>query len=644
MSENIIDIDSLLSGSSGKNMSGENQNVVDIDTLLGGGQGIPSEPKKPDFNWGRFLGEQFSKGVFSVADFGEMIGTLGGLIGKEQKPISERTKQALKKTYNLDLDSQGEGNTAAQKIVGKAANFAGGSVIPGGGLLKGMAGAATIGAAAGGLNELGLPEPIADLTAIAGGIATPGAVNKIKNRKLALSSQEEKVAKNLEGFIGEAEKRNVINNLDNTPSHTAISDYQPMTAEVANNPSIAQMHRAREGIPGSGIADAASQQNKAIMSKFDEHSFKASTSNDIKSEINERLVKSKEARRNATQSGYQSVDNMNDIIKPEQLLNYINAKPMAGTIKKDLTSIIKDLGSKEGTKISQLAAIDADLTAKIEKYANSGQNKRATILKQAQEALRKDLDVIDTYKEARTKYAELSKPVNDILKHPTLKNIPESRANNLMGQLYNKNSTDNLTQLKKVLGDDVSTWEGIQHATTDYLKKKIMNSGAQGNSHVLSYDKLNHFLQEHGKALEKVYDKPQMEFVNTLNEILAGQNKAKTLGKFGGSDTQAKQAIDEMLKEGLGIKGLRKASKATSYIPLLGGNMSHGLLSGLEWYSKNNQSKLLSILDRALIEPEYAKKLLTSKFKTKRDFFDFVNSFPKGAAISASFKNEKEKD
>lgn len=600
-----------------------------------------STNKAEDFSWPRFLGEQFTKGVFSVADFGEMIGTLGGLIGDKKQPISKRTKEALKQVYELDLDSQGEGSTPAQKVFGKAANFAGGSVIPGGGLLKGMLVGAGVGGAAGGLNALGVPEAIADLTAVAGGIVTPGIVNKIKNRKTVISPQEEKVAKTLQDLAGEAEKQNVVNNLENVSNYNGIPDYQPMTAEVANNPSIAQIHRARESIPGSGIADKSAQQNKTIMDKFDEHSFKASTTEEIKNAISNELVKRETARREATQAGYSAVEKMNEKVTPNELLNFIKEKPAAGTIKKDLNAILKDINTREGTKISQLAAIDVDLGAKIEKLRSSGQRNRAKILRQAQEALRKDLDIVDSYKEAREAYKNLSQPVNEIVKHPNLKNIPKSRANNLMGKIYDQSSFDNVTQLKKVLGNNPSEWEGIQHATTDYIKKKIMNSSAEGGGRVLSYNKLNKFTQDHRKALEVVYDKNQLEFLDTLESVLSGQNKAKTLGKGVGSDTQGKQAIDEMLKEGLVIKGLNKISKGTSYLPMIGNKVSFGLLSGLEWYSKNNQSKLVSILDKALTSPEYAEKLLSSEFRNRRDWVDFINSTSKTGITSAVFRDKE---
>jgi len=626
-----------------ENPAQESTALKKLNELRATAQAQNNTSAEEGFSWPRFLGEQFTKGVFSVADFGEMIGTLGGLIGDKKQPISKRTKDALKQTYDLDLDSQGEGSTSVQKMAGKAANFAGGSVVPGAGLLKGVAFGAGIGGVAGGLNELGVPEPIADLIAVAGGIATPGIVNKIKNRKVAISPQEEKVAKTLNDFVGEAEKQNVMNSLDNTPSYIGIPEYQPMTAEVANNPSIAQLYRAREGIPGSGIADKSAKQNKVLKEKFDEHSFKESSTEEIKTAVSDELKKREHARKEATQDGYNSVEKMKERISTENLFKFIKEKPSAGTIKKDLQAILKDVDASGNTKISQLAAVDIDLTAKIEKLNSSGQKKRATILGQAQKALRKDLDVVDSYREAREAYKTLSKPVNEILKHPTLKDIPKSRANNLIEKLYNQHSLDNLTQLKKVLGNNSAEWEGIQHATTNHIKRKIMNSAAQGDGHVLSYDKFNKFVQEHGKALEVVYDKNQLEFINTLEDVLKGQNKAKTLGKGTGSDTQAKQAIDEILKEGLMIKGLNKISKSTNYLPIVGDKLSFGLISGLNWYSKNNQSKLLSVLDKSLTNPEYAKKLLSSDFRTKRDFFDFVNSASRAGVPSAIFSGKENK-
>lgn len=617
------------------------------------------------FDWPRFIGENLAKGVFSLADLGQLVGTLGGRLSSNKPSISEKTKKALKQDYGLDLDSMGEGSTAGQRIVGKAAKFAGSSIIPGAsglGTLKALgknaALAAGMGATSGVLQEAGVPELPADIA----GILAPGAAKRLMPSKV-LKGPEAKVAGTLQEMVGEKELPGTVKNLANKPVYEEFPNYEPMTAEVANNPSLSQIHRARLGIPGSGLQDKAALQNEAIMAKIEEQSLKAATPREIKENVASELQAREDVRRKATKEGYEAVENMTDKMEPSYLRNFLEKKPAAGPIKKDLDDIRREIGlNKKPTKseleykniyenaspsvrskmqipsmndvqVNKLAAIDSSLTDKIEKYTKFGEKHRATVLRQAQEALRKDLDKVDLYKQTRGKYAELSKPVNEILEHPTLRNIPESRLNDIMGRLYDDKSIDNLTELKKVLGKKSEQWEGIQHATTDYLKNKITNAQAEGRAHVLSYPKMKRFIDQHEKALEKVYNADQMKVIKSIEKALEGQNVAKSLGQGVGSDTQAKQAIEKMLSSGLGSNILEYGTKGLAYplkaIPFIGKVGYGSIASGVDWIVKNRKKKVVEVLDKALKEPEYAHKLLSSEFANYGLLDIFVNKTTK---------------
>lgn len=279
---------------------------------------------------------------------------------------------------------------------------------------------------------------------------------------------------------------------------------------------------------------------------------------------------------------------------------------------------------KNAPSIAKLAAIDSDLTARIEGLRSSGKKQRALMLKKAQEALRKDLDTIEPYKEARQKYAELSGPVNEIAKHPTLKGIPKHRANEIMSNLFDKDFVDNLKSLRKVLGNDENAWRGIQESSIKHLEKSITNAGAEGGRQALSYPKMRRFLDNHGEALKEVLTSDQLKFLDELGHSLRGQNIAKTLGRGEGSPTAARLSTELGMKQGLGMKGVEAA---THLLPSgLGGKQLRGLLY---YWRKNTNADIMKALDSALIDPEVAHKLLSHQFKSQHEFNNFMNKLAK---------------
>lgn len=664
----------------------------------------PVEENSKEFRWPRFLGEHAAKGVMDIADLVQhsphlvgkgveylfppdvsMIGKAGKYLAestKPKRPISEETKEALIRDYGLDLDSQGSGNTPIQRIAGHGARFIGGSFIPipgsttVGSLAKNSAVSGAMGAGSGALQEAGVPQIPADIAAVVGGGLAPGMARKAFSRASELTPQEMRVGRNLQEFVGERQLPTVSENL---LQKSGVPNYEPMTAELANNPSLSQIHRTRLGIPGSGLQDQASRQNESMMSLIEQNSLKAPSSSEIIQDVGDELKKRSITRHNATHEGYESVEKMKEKLTPSNLIKFLESKPAAGKIRADLNEIRKELkipdkvskiekeykkiyekASPEvrkkmeppisvSTKISELAAIDMALTAKIQKFEKSGEKARRKVLKLAQEELRKDLDVVETYGKARSEFARLSKPVNEIEQHKTLKGLPKSTVNNIMNDLYNRKSTDNMKQLKKVLGDDPEKWEGIQHATTEHLKNRVLNAGAEGRSHVISYPKMKRFMDSHGKALENVYNPEQMEVIKSIEKVLKGQNIAKTLGEGPGSPTQARQMIDKIMAKGLGVRGLEAGTKFLTYVPKhipglkwAGKSIEAPILGGLEYIAVRNEKKLTDILDKSLREPEFAHKLLTHDFKGPKDVSKFFDTaIPRTPILMRNRKDEE---
>lgn len=668
---------------------------------------VSKEQDSESFRWPRFVGEHTAKGVLDAADFGQMaahyvpkgvgkaleflypadismIGQAGKYLANRPAPtpISKQTKEALIRDYGFDLDSQGEGNTPAQRILGHGARFAGGMITPGAGALKALpkvgglfakeaiapsarsiAASGAMGAGSGYLQEAGVPGLLADLLSIAGGSLAPGLARKAFGPNVPkLSPEELKVGKNLQEFVGERQLPTVRENL---LKPSGVQNYEPMTAELANNPSIGQIHRARLGIPGAGLADQAGRQNEAIMSLVEKNSIKAPHPSEISELVYDELKGKKIARHNATHKDYEAVEKMNDKIAPENLRKFLKSKPAAGKILSDLNEVRRDTGLNKKlskadleyarlyknasadvrknmpkpalieSKISKLAAADKALTAKIEKLEGTRENSRRKVLKLAQEELQKDLSHIETYKRAKSEYARLSKPINLIEKSTTLRKIPKGELNSVMNLLYSGKSAKNMARMKKFFEDNPEKWELIQHASVDHFKNRILNAGAEGRSHVISSPKINKFIKEHDKAMEIVYTPEQMEVIKSIRDAVKGQNVAKTSGEGPGSPTQARQMTDKILARGLGTKGLEFATKvATLKSPILG---------GLEHVAQHSEKKLLDVLDKSLREPEFAHKLLTHDFKSPKEVSEFLYTATKRTPVLMRNRKDEER-
>jgi hypothetical protein len=246
------------------------------------------------------------------------------------------------------------------------------------------------------------------------------------------------------------------------------------------------------------------------------------------------------------------------------------------------------------------------------------------VLSQAQTALRQDLDKVLPYKISRATYADLSEPINEIARHPTLKKILKGRDNEVIPSIFNAQSVDNVKQIKKVfLEENPSVWEGFKDATTKYLKDSVSNAGAEGKHHVFSYAKLQHFLRKHQDALKMVYTPEQMKFVHEFKRALKGQNELKTLGASPGSDTAAKIAINQLGRPGVIGQSLEGLSGAVGKVPIFPG-VGKGLGDVLKWYHRNRQDELLKVLDKALLEPSYAHKLMSTPFKDLNQGAHFI--------------------
>ncbi|MET0573075.1 MAG: hypothetical protein ABWZ79_16755 [Pedobacter agri] len=704
--------DSLNSAQPQENKSFDENRVQEAMNVLRGTSSNTKNTEK-EFSWPRFIGERFTKGALNLADTPQNV--LEGIkdFFDPRVPVRDRSEEDIKDRQEnpykplistavksaVNLDSQGEGTTSTQKIAGKAAEFAGSSLIPGGGLpglAKNVALGTAIGAETGALEELGAPEPVAALaslgTILAGFPALKNALNKAVSSAPNLSNAEKRVANYLQQVLGEEGVATVNESLSNTPKYSSIAGYEPTTAELAESPFISTLHRLRQGIPGTGLQERAASQNEAIHRVSDKLSSDAIKSAELQETIASEVASRKaklygetaplyeQLRKDTTQvdrtninqffednkivkgKKRQDLDKVKKLLEPSEKLTIAeesalkNYESQVESIKNSkLSSSAKEqaIAQLEKPKGNNPTVADLDearqnINDMIGDLERSGQNNRARQLKEAKKALDKDLEPFPLQKEVTAKYAELSKPVNEILEHPKLKKIPKSRANDIFDGLFTNTETsgskDNFKSLKQVLKDRPEEWKGVQDATVDYLMRSIRNSKAQGRRNVLSYDKLNKFLKKHQGALDEVFTADQMKFLDELKSSLKGINQVEGLGLEGQSATYGKLITGAQLREGFGsklLKGSTYLPHATS-VPMVGKATGEVLRTLLNGYFKTREADVMAVLDNFLKNPEYAPKLLNHKFKTQAEFNKQMANF-QNQTIS-TITNIKEKD
>lgn len=695
---------------SGNNSFDENR-VNEVMNVLRGTSSNDSGQTENEFSWPRFLGEKLAKGALNLADLPQTIAQSTGnpnlnLPEREwtreeiesesknrPKPIISSGVESLAGKAGIDLHSQGEGNTAFQRIVGKGAEFAGSSLIPGGGLAglaKNVATGTAIGAGAGGLEEVGVPEPIASLGSLAavlkGAPALSNAIKKTLNSTSGLSDAEKRVANYLQQVLGEEGLATVNENISKAPSYP-LTGYEPATAEVTTNPFISTLHRLRQGIPGTGLQEHAAAQNEAIHKVSDKLSAGAAKSPHVKDVVTEELGARKTKRYEETHPLYEELRKDKTQVEPKNSMQFFDDnKIVKGKKRKDLDAVRKllepsekltlveetalknyesEFNSINNSKMSKASKEQAiaklkkpkdnhptvadldearqNINDMIGEFERSGQNNRARQLIDFKKSLDKDLEGFALQKEATSKYSELSKPVNEILEHPTLKNIPESRVNNIFDGLFNNKSLDNMRALKQVLKDRPKDWEGIQNATVEYLMKSIKNAGAQGKRNILSSHRLDKFLEQHEAALGEVFTKDQMKFLDELKNALKGRNVAETSGLEKQSATYSKLITGTHLGESVGQKVLKGATYIPHAVPKLGRPVGEALRTMLDRYLKSREGDVMGVLDSFLKNPEYAPKLLNHKFKTQAEFNKEMDSFARQAASVAADSKDKDK-
>lgn len=740
--------------SQNKNIDVNKQKV--IEELTRRGVKIPNGEK--DFSWPSFFGEQAIQGQLDNPDILAVLPQVGAKIVKNvaqskdmhiddfeaipsdavmsseagkryyeklqqelaQTPPkqeegfyvpSETLKGNIKSLTDVDLSSQGEGDTAGKRIVGRAVRNSSSGATLGAfagplGSLTGAGVGALYGAGSQILSELNMNPLIADLVTAFG---TTGAMNILKRlnklrpsvaQKLPaeLTEAETKVAKAIKSQMTEDEVSSAIKNIKSHEAHQ-VSGYEPLTAEVAESPAIAQIHRVRQGVPNSRIAHKEGVEHNKLISAFNEREIAPIESRQLQEELKGELANRENIRREATSEAYEKISKMDKKLNPKNLKNYLRNDISRGSIEKDLNQVRKDikprskLSKAEQLKelanykkemasietykdtpyydalkanikkpgflepsVSELWATKKAINSKIKARKKASQDENVQALTEAKKALERDLEAVPLIKETDKLYRELSIPIDEIKKHPKLGKMIKSTANDVISDLFDKNSYDNAVSLKKALGKHETIWSGVEDAIVKKTRDSISNISAKGGSRELSYNKLNKFMEKHGKALEEIFTRDQMELLNETRNILRGQNKVKTLGLESGSPTQSRVRTETDLKNLLGIteeelsgastKGvLRNVGQSViGTIPYAGKIANKKIDALIEGWAKGNEEKLMNLVDNFLKDKQFATRILEGKYQSQFDFNKFINNNLKRPALIYGAYGSKSKE
>lgn len=577
---------------------------------------------------------------------------------------TSKIKGAVKDYTGVDLEPHP--TTGGQRILSHAADFAG-SIGPWGFLSKGagalkaakLAGTgAAIGGISGVLQEGGVSPLKADiasaLTLPLGTVGITGAAKGTGNLLSRFSSKAQNQKLNnaagniLKEKIGEKNIPTVLNRLENTEFPLGTN---PTTAEIAQNTGISSLHRAMSpNIPA--IAEKTAANNNLIRKNLDKLGDIELTpelaGEGIRKPIARNLDQALTTRAAETAPLYEKVNQLKTGVNLPKTNEFLKneGKYAKGDIKNNL-KYVEDITRSNSASKKEIANFDKlfgnlgdgaqaqlknnildnplpieitnalkDISGRIGAAKKSGNNEVARILSEAKANILADMASIPEEQLARSTYANLSKPVSAIEKEPLLGKIvkkdqfgqefivsPEKIPDMVLNGTLN-----NTRALLAQVGKDPNTMEVVRGSIVNkLLNSSLLSSG----ENTLSYDKVNKFLKKNKEKLNLIFDKDQVKVLEDTKEILRKRNMVATMGRAAGSNTQSETTLLSALTNPVSdsvTSNIARKIPGVKYLQLI-----HEAAMGHE------KQQVKALLEKALLEPQIAKSLLTPLNKIKNE-------------------------
>lgn len=562
-------------------------------------------------------------------------------------PTSSSLRATLKDKIGLDLEPHP--SNPIQNILGNALEV-GGSLLSGGALgnlakpksviqnflgsakgvgghLKNAALGSSIGGVSGVLQEGGLAPLESDVlsTASVPIIArfAKGAGAGIKGGKNLISPSKEhidyKAARELQKYVPEQDVEKVIKNIEE-----GLPIINPTTAEVAGHSGLARLDRALS--PNiNGIGERYAANNQLLRRNLQEISPLSTDAEvlgeKISNSLYDNLNQKKQIRTEKTEpylSALKANTNQVDISGIVSSLKEAG-KYEKGKIKSAYTMAEKLLKTNSNPKniLRKFHANDNNsnpipyeihttlsaLNAEIESAIIAGNKREASALMNAKKIIEEGSSNIDEIAAYRKAFTDNSKPISAIEENPLMAKFIKRDPYNtefklpyekVPDQIISGSKRDQRALYKEIKNDPAA----IKAAKSSVLDKflKTVETGALDNAGnpKLSNIKANKFLKENKNIISNFFNKDEIRKLHDVNKVLSRRQLISDASRAIGSNTPA----DLSLLAQLGKEVQHKIPGATFASDFLGSKL---------------QQRMIPQLEKALLEPQYAKKLLQIK-------------------------------
>lgn len=511
-----------------------------------------AEPKTFDPTEGMSTTEKFLAGAGKAfVDAGRGVGQLVGLV--DRKDIDEAKK--------LDAPLMNTGAGTVGNIVGNVAAYAPLAVIPG---ANTIAGGALVGAGAGALQPVGTDDSRLNNAAIgaaAGGVV-PAALKAGKVAKAALIDPF--TAAGQQRIVGGALNRSAADPLQaaaNMRSATAATPgFSPTAGQAANDAGIASVERAARAIDPAGF-DMVDKSQRAAL---------ANALLDI-AQTPEARAAAVNARADTARTLYQ------------EALDPANQQALTPWLKGQITQLVQRPSINEASKTAQRWAMERGekpsangslpalhdvkqaLDDMIGQAKREGKGGEVAALTNTKEQLLNVMDKLSPkYEQARTSYASMSRPINQM---------------DIGRELYNR--------FEPALSQ-ASTYPF--KTTADSLARALM----RGDDLAANVTGMS------GAKLSSILEPEQLAKVQGVVKDAAMRAAAENAGRGVGSDTVQKMAMSNLIAE----SGLPSWIQSIGRVP--GGWLK---TAGDILYSKNDET-LRHLLADMLKNPQAAAQAM----------------------------------
>lgn len=620
-----------------------------------------------------FVGKSVLKGVSSIADipsgFGsgieaitnagnKMYGAPVGMYGmgtygqgKENTPnirIDENAPQTDYSSYiptansaraylkdSTGLDLEPHPSTPMQNILGQGLEF-GGAYLTGGilgntlkpqsvlqrflgsangsvGHLKNAAMGSGIGAASGTLQESGLAPLESD---VAAAISIPilarfgkGAAKGVSGIKNYISPSEShldyKTALELQKYVPKEDIGTVLKNIEE-----GLPIINPTTAEVAAHSGLARLDRALS--PNiNGIGERYAANNQLLRRNLQEISPLASDpeilGERISNSLYDNLNQKKQIRAEKTESHLSALKANTNQVDVSDILKKLKeaGKHEKGKIKSAYSTAQKLLKDNSGLNPIpyEINTTLSALNAEIESAVIAGNKREASALMNAKKIIEEGSSNIDQIADYRKAFADSSGPVSAIEENPLMANLIKRDLYNTEFKLPYEKVPDQIISgskrdqraLYKEIKNDPAAASAVKSSVLDrFLKTAETGALDNAGNPKLSNIKANKFLKENKNIISNFFNKDEIRKLHNVNKVLSRRQMISDVSRAIGSNTSA----DISLLSQIGKEVQHKIPGSTMAVDYLGSR------------AKN---KMIPYLEKALLEPEYASKLLQIK-------------------------------